>query len=220
MLNQSDLHKLKRDGWILKNLPNQSVEQLIYISQSLGNLEASRKNGNLIDELTPINNFEAYPKSLSARYGVQDFPFHTDTAYWKKPAKYIMLYAVEPGNGGRPSLLMDGYKLINTLLREDNIQNNLFKVINEKNSFLCNLLKKDENGRDIVRFDEGCMVPVTRRSNCIKDKLLNIINNEKPSIIVWKRGDLLILDNWRMLHARGKSLRNDIDRKLFRLTIT
>jgi hypothetical protein len=39
--------------------------------------------------------------SLSSLYGYNEFPFHTDVAYWPAPAKYLAFYCINPGSGKR-----------------------------------------------------------------------------------------------------------------------
>src|SRR5690242_15684363 len=45
--------------------------------------------------------------TLSSRYGMGTFPFHTDTVYWRTPARFIPFHCVNTGSGGRPTLLLD-----------------------------------------------------------------------------------------------------------------
>lgn len=219
MLSIGELELLNKDGWILKNINLKEKSDLLKISKLLGEAVPSRINGDLIDKLSPIEINDANPNSLSALNGTGNFPFHTDMAYQKKPARYIILYVANPGPGNRPTLLIDGYKLIDNLKAYFDL-NGVFKVKNGKKSFLCNFFEKDEEtGVYRIRMDQGCMTPVTRHSILLFKRIWELIDKEKPHTIVWEQGDLLIFDNWRMLHGRGSSNIPDSNRTLYRINI-
>jgi alpha-ketoglutarate-dependent taurine dioxygenase len=218
-LNIIDKEHLNSFGWIKMNQPGLSKLELLHLSEKLGKGIPSRKNGKLVEELSPCDKENANSKSLSELYGIGYFPLHTDTAYWKTPARYIILYAVNPGIEQRPTLLLDSNKILLVKDVSKRIINSVFKVVNGRNSFLCNALEETSENIRRIRFDQGCMHPTTNNSKIVYEELIEIIQNSKPEVILWEEGDLLVIDNWRVLHGRGEVNNNDNDRILYRITI-
>jgi len=220
MFSSVEIEILKKEGWIKKNIHLSSKNEIIQIGELLGKPISSRINGDLVDELRPLGIKEAQKNSLSSLYGTDTFPLHTDTAYKKIPVRYIILYAKNPGRGKRPTLLIDGHKIIDSEIDKDLLLTTILKIKNGKYSFLSKILELDEK-EDVyrIRFDQGCMIPATNESKLILNKYISILNQQKIIEINWELGDLLVFDNWRMLHGRGKSVVEDKDRLLYRLNI-
>src|SRR5436309_1678455 len=80
---------------------------LYEIGRSLGEIRVDKRNPDPIRDISPQEVTEASENTLSSRFGTSEFPFHTDTAHWQKPAQYILFHCVSPGRGDRPTLLQD-----------------------------------------------------------------------------------------------------------------
>jgi len=63
------------------------------------------------------------------------------------------------------------------------------------------------------------MNPMTANARRLKNNLDGCIGRSPVVDINWSEGSLLVIDNHRMLHARGKAIRNDPDRVLKRILI-
>ncbi|WP_283153614.1 TauD/TfdA family dioxygenase [Guptibacillus hwajinpoensis] len=217
MLTKKDILRLKNTGWVKKNIGEKNKDELLEIGCLLGAPIPSRNGGDVVDELIPVSEMEAVSCSLSSIHGKNEFPLHTDTAYMKIPVRFIILYVKNPGSGDRPTFLVDGYKLVDKL--QDDLKLSIYKIKNGRHSFLGNIVEKvDET--ILVRFDEGCMSPATRDSCKIKKKFSSFLKDEPKMKINWRQGDILIIDNWRVLHGRGNSIKNDNNRLLYRLSIS
>jgi alpha-ketoglutarate-dependent taurine dioxygenase len=218
MLSIAEIEKIRKEGWLKKNISLVSKLELLKIGEMLGHPISSRMNSGLIDELIPLDKSYASKNSLSFNHGTKGFPLHTDTAYKKNPVKYIILYMKNPGSGSRPTLLVDGYESIKTPLIKLKLESAIFKIKNGKYSFLSNMLENTPSGIRL-RFDQGCMIPATRDSSIILNEYIEILRRQQMSLVDWSTGDLLIIDNWRMLHGRGTAKNDDSDRLLYRLNI-
>lgn len=82
---------------------------LINIVQHLGPIEVDPRSPEPIRNICPQPVCSAKPNTLSSRYGIEAFPFHTDAAHWQYPARYLVLYCVDPGEGKRPTILQDSF---------------------------------------------------------------------------------------------------------------
>ena len=201
--------KLQKQGWLLTQSANE--QEMLKLAESLGVPKASRSGGSLIDELRPIPKDQAHPASLSARYGVEAFPLHTDTAHWRSPARYILLRAARISHYCRPTLLLDTYSLRLSALDRSLLKRAVFTVRNGNNSFLTTVLPEDEQ---FLRFDRDCMVPRTSSAVSALNLILSTIEKSSKVEVCWSVNDTLILDNWRFLHGRSGTNDNHSDQRL------
>ena len=171
--------------------------------------------GNMIEYLVPTDPDRARPRSLSKRFGKGKLPFHVDMAHWLIPCRYILLACVDAGTDGAATLLASiNYSSFTegTLATANQEQ---YLVQNGRNSFFSTVLNTK---REFVRFDPGCMEPVTENgSEIIKvvgsGKMLKMVIR-----IVWEPGMILLVDNWHILHSR-EDANNDSERKLLRVCV-
>jgi hypothetical protein len=90
----------------------------------------------------------------------------------------------------------------------------VFLVRNGKASFFISAL--DER-RGLLRYDPGCMVPTRRRAieaaQLISDRVARAARPHH-----WTSDDLLVIDNWRTMHARP-GVPNGVERRLSRVMV-
>jgi len=209
--------QLEKKGYIKINKPYLEDGDLIDISNMIGIPVKTRIGGCLIDRLSPKRKENAYKNSLSSIYELNSFPLHSDTAYYKIPVKYIMLYCKDPGTGGRSTYLYDTYKL--TCTGDEfrfKLINTIFKVINGRNSFLTTLYNPSIG---FFRLDRNCMRYTTTEGEELLQEIDKFIQQDDIHEVNWSLGDLLIFDNWRFLHGRGSNKSEDFDRLLYRLSV-
>lgn len=215
-----DWTTLKTRGWTFVELGGVSEsdlrEQLFALAAKFGTPTATRSFGDFCDLLIPTHAHAARSRSLSRLYSLGEFPLHSDTAHWPTPCRYLMLACASTGNGSRPTFLLDTRTLSITNWEHSLLHTAPLRVRNGRNSFFSTILS---NSRSFVRFDPGCMTPTTSNSA----EALAIFSRRKWTAEVetvdWKAGLVLILDNWRVLHGRGRSDSSDADRKLLRVLV-
>ncbi len=67
-----------------------SAEDLLRIARSLGDI-TPHPNGDYLEIVTPKDGENLMKGTFSQRYGYSSFPLHTDTAFWPRPARYLVL---------------------------------------------------------------------------------------------------------------------------------
>ncbi len=86
-----------------------SPDELPGIAATLGEVRMDPRSLEPIRNICPQLRAEAKPNTLSSRYGMGPFPFHTDVAHWLLSARFVILYCQQPGSGARPTLLLDSW---------------------------------------------------------------------------------------------------------------
>jgi L-asparagine oxygenase len=190
---------------------------LIYIVQQLGPIRVDPRSPYPVRDIRPQPVQSAKINTLSSRYGTDAFPFHTDTAHWEQPARYLALYCVDPGEGKRPTLLQDSRAWEFDDLEEDLACGALWKTGHVRPR-LCMIAERTE-GCLAVRYDKDCMRPMTAKARHLEAIIEVRISQSAQTQIDWKPECLLIIDNRRMLHARASSTQIDKNRVLKRILI-
>jgi hypothetical protein len=200
-MNSNNLKTLVNNGYLETR---GSKDDFLQIAKSLGNILPSRINGPEIDILTPKTKEEAHPHSLSKLYGVHDFPFHTDGAYFLIPPKYILLRYVSGVNNPTPTIIFP----IKDEVNDYNIEALKFDIwlvkFRDKNFYVNIASDTLRKGEMIFRFDPGCMKPVTKSSIGLTSIVKDRIHKQKE--IEWFSNKILILNNWHFLHSRPNVL--------------
>ena len=201
-------------GYALKRsyMIGSSVEE---VATSLGSLFNSDQSFTFTKLIAKAKE-ESTPNSYSGIYGFNQFPFHTDLAHWRSPPKYLMLRCVT-GFQEVPTLLVDGLTLIDEV-GEDILNRALVQPRRPINGKLPLLrLYQPNDGHGLVRWDEVFFKPASSVGEVGVAQFRQALNASNPiSIALITPGDTLIVDNWRMLHARAPVPKNCTDRKLER----
>jgi hypothetical protein len=219
-MNRSDIlekmNEVAVKGWATTKISR--VEDIHFqmalmdIAKVIGRPVPNRKRV-LLDKLKPLDAENAHPKSLSALAGFDTQPWHVDLSHKLTPARYVLLGCIEnTAVGGYTEIISRDNFLIEEL--RELYFSEPFLVKNGANSFYSTLLTRDSG---YLRFDPGCMIGVTSISRKLIQELTS---RELPPTYShqWSVGDVLIIDNWHMLHRRTK-IDDLIDRSLCRVCI-
>lgn len=208
-----NLTELKARGWTVLDSDAQE-SSLLKIGKVLGTPVPPKPGCTLISRLTPTPSSKG-KKTFSTVFGKGKFPMHTDTAHWPKPARYIIL--CDAGKlHDRPTLIVSGNEILNFFDPSD-VGNAVWKVSGPSGYFPCSLTFSYD-GCMGLRYDPLCMecLNASARSISANIKRIPII----PKEISWKFGKVVIFDNWRVLHGRGDSKINDVEKRvLLRLMV-
>jgi L-asparagine oxygenase len=193
--------ELEETGCLL--LRSECKEDLRLVATQLGTVIAQAGYPQ-VQKLRPIPNGMARARSLSSRYGLQGFPFHTDCAHWSSPARYVILRAINNGLDASTHIC-DSAPLSQCAIAEG-WERSVFVVRDVRQPFLCSVVNRTKSGV-CFRWDQACMSPLDARSQAIFGELRRTIEERGKDASVevkWDAvGTTLILDNWRMLHARS-----------------
>ena len=204
---------MNRVGFHLFDGPEElSLESL---ALRLGRPVPSVPDRPTVDILVPRAREDSLPGTLSFMHGVKAFPFHTETAHWRRAVDVVILKCINPGAGNRPTFLIDAWSLD---FEEDEIaqlMQSLMFVRNGARSFLAPLVTK-ECERLSFRYDPTCMKPASHIDKAAMNIIEQRLTTASATEIKWRPGQCLVFDNRRMLHSRAHSVVADPDRRLDR----
>ena len=213
------MDRLEKTGWLLIRSKSKTEEEVsasaLEISSKLGSLAQGRGN-TPVDRLMPREHTEAFVSSLSYQFGLNPFPMHTDTAHRPIPCRFIVLACARDGTRPTPTKLLDSKNLNFSTSEERLTRSAPFLVKNGRRSFYSTIAS---NSRSFLRVDPGCMIPTNSDGRTILSKYSQEQNEVSIIDHDWSVGDLLIIDNWRMLHGRGSKQEPSSDRLLLRIMI-
>lgn len=171
--------------------------------------------GRLIQELVP--RAIATPNTYSGMYGLDCFPFHTDLAHWRQPPRYLLLRCLN-GYSDVPTLLLDGQAIFDAETLE--ILTRAIVKPRRPSGGTLDLLRlcTPVDSGYCFRWDETFLKPASRIGEVASQRVRELLPKRDPlSIALVRSGDTLLIDNWRMLHARSLVPTECEDRKIHRV---
>jgi len=177
--------------------PNESI---VDIAESFGRPLVPWENG-LVQTLVPRT--EAAPNTYSGTFGLGHFPFHSDLAHWRTPPRYLLLRCIT-GYMDVPTLMIDGHDLIDTVTI-DVLARAIFKPRRPRDGNV-SLLRLCESVEDVmrIRWDEVFLKPASRIGEIANLQVREWLSTCTPTArSLAQTHDTLLIDNWRMLHARS-----------------
>ena len=174
-----------------------------------------------VARLTPQSTKEARSNTTSAKYGLSAFPPHTDFAHWPEPPRWL-LFRLASAVSNTPTYLFDSANLQLDEKFGEAWRRAVWQVGRVQRGFLCSI-NFNVGSRRGFRWDADLMSPHGHLAIGIAADLAREINAaaaEGAQKILWRRHDLaLLVDNWRILHARGPVASADFHRVLERIAI-
>jgi len=89
-LSTQVLESLDRQGWAFFS-GVRTKDGLLSVAQQLGNPIPS-SSGELVKVLSPVDGAPRRGGSFSDAHGRGAFPFHTDTAFWGTPCRFLVMH--------------------------------------------------------------------------------------------------------------------------------
>jgi alpha-ketoglutarate-dependent taurine dioxygenase len=208
-----------QDGWRLLRLPRTTgsfSEDLLRFSRRLGDPVPGRKRAT-VEPLRAVPPERAHPRSLSALHGPNGFPLHTDGAHRRLPPRFIVLACQCPGTRSVPTNLVRFADIRITDREKSGCEGAPFLVSNGRRSFYTTIVQP---ARDFIRFDMGCMTPASAEAAHLQAALQRKLDGCRLAVIHWREGDVLVIDNWNVLHGRGEAaVAASPDRHLERVSV-
>ena len=214
------LSALHEHGWI-EVADMHRLGDILSLAERLGHI-VHQESRPLTSTLRPIPAAAAAKNTASKSYGTGEFPFHTDVAHWPTPARFIVMGNLDIASQ-TPTLLLDTrtddvFKEIRPLARRAT-----WNVVKTRRAFSCTMLftHGDTEG---LRWDANVMNPINRAAEELAQSLraeLALSGRSNLQSVSWHQtGRALIIDNWRMLHARPSVPAADAMRTLHRVFAT
>lgn len=208
----------EKHGWALTNLESvgqdeNRLRQACAPPAPLTGVGRCHKKAKTI--LVPRSADRLSTTSLSAVHGEGAFPLHTDGAHIAQPDRWIVLYCAADEQN-RPTLLQHWREIETLVSQRELLAREVFYFCNGRRSFADTISCPT---REFVRFDQNCMAPATTRANRLLRDVDYLLQTQSPTEISWYVGNAIVIDNWRILHGRGRA-NSDGARILFRQTLS
>ncbi|WP_352794918.1 TauD/TfdA family dioxygenase [Mesorhizobium sp. M0243] len=175
------------------------VSEIGRMGDLLGRRTAGR-GGALEEFVRPRTADHAHPRSLSARYGLNALPFHAELSHRPRPCRYLLLGCIEPGSPSAVTMLLDWRTLGFSPDELHLLEGAPILVRTGRRSFYSTILSPD---RAFLRYDPGCLEAVDERGQAALRLVEHRLTGGSPEVHRWRQGDILVIDNWRVLHGRG-----------------
>jgi L-asparagine oxygenase len=200
-LSAQDKSKLMADGVVF--LPRHMVGALgDAVATGFGGL-LSLGSDEAVHELTPSNSRDSTPNTYSGIFVLDVFPFHTDLAHWRVPPRYLMLRCIR-GFEQVPTLLLDGLAVVSAVGETVLARALVSPRRPSAGRFTLRRLFEKQNGGPRLRWDETFLKAASPLGQVGLDGVRRALEVQQPmSVCLKDPGDTLLVDNWRMLHARS-----------------
>jgi L-asparagine oxygenase len=190
--------QLHADGYVLLSTSN--TDNMLRLANELGVPVPSRPGHPVLAELKPEPFHKARTSSMTSRFGLHSFPLHTDGAFYPIPPRFVILRCERDSVGGRPTIILDSHTFLTDGLR-DQLRTHLWQV-HVRPAFYCSLLQEAE-GSLCLRWDPNILRPAHRSAKSTTNDFHNALATSSAISINWEPTLTLVMDNWRLLHARA-----------------
>jgi alpha-ketoglutarate-dependent taurine dioxygenase len=211
--------RVLKDGWIKSTVAEMNLDPraaAANVANMLGDPFTGRA-GQKAEPLMPTTRSGARAKSLSFVYGLGSIPMHTDGAHLVQPPRFIVLVCASPGSSPVPTTVFRFRDLHVTCSERARFEAAPFLVRNGRKSFYSTICSP---GRPFIRFDKGCMVPLGPDGAASVKVIADRAREIGFTTVHWQTGDVIIIDNWNVLHGRGHSDDEaSTDRMLLRVSV-
>lgn len=150
--------------------------------------------------LTPAPKEHRTPNSYSGIYGLGAFPLHTDLAHHRVPPRYFMLRCSVPDDSVGTTLADSGEIIASvgaSLLSRAVVQPR------RPRNGIRPLLRLFDPSLHLFRWDGEFIRPASDAGSQAVFAVSNALKRQRVTEMRLSRlGDLLVIDNWRMLHGR------------------
>lgn len=211
------LAALNKTGWAVID-GVETTSDMLDLARGLGR-PVPAATGELVKALKPIESHIARPGSLSADCGLGEFPFHTDTAFWPRPSRYLVMRAV--GDRRRPTRLLHFEDVWSALGRrgQTDVLRSVWRTKQNTGGIYCSMRFSAGFSKG-WRFDPKVMRPINASSRRALEHFDCAIRNSEQKVeISWERTSCIVIDNWQVLHARGAAPPQELTRVLFRIYV-
>lgn len=209
---------LAQRGWVQHRAADSGSDAMLneirWLGDSLG-MRALGRARALEEVVQPQRSPEAHPRSLSARYGLDALPLHVELSHRPRPCRYLLLGCLAPGAPRATTMLLDWRSLAFSSDDFQLLESAPVLVRTGRRSFYSTILSSD---RTFLRYDPACVEGVEQRGRSALQLLARRLSLASSENHEWRQDDILIIDNWRVLHGRGPSQLNS-GRSLARILI-
>lgn len=175
-----------------------------------------------VQTLRPRHSTEAIRNQYSGKFGLKDFPFHTDLAHWSRPPRYFILRTLS-GSSSVATTLLSGEAVIKAVGRSTFSRAVALPRSWKRSTPRCLLpLTFCAEGVLGLRWDSIFLIPSNQAALDVARVMEVAIwkGSEFHEVALVDRGDTLIVDNWRVLHGRRTVPPSETYRRLERIYVS
>ncbi|MDH5326952.1 MAG: hypothetical protein OEZ58_08765 [Gammaproteobacteria bacterium] len=207
---------LRADGWVeFNDIP--SIQSVVCLAREFGEI-IPHPDGKDFNIVTPKQKNAAYPGTLSNLHGFDEFPLHTDTAFWPVPARYLVLAMLNKNSYS--SNVVNANKVFESLDHDVRkaARDAVFKVHTPLGDFDASAIF-EESGEIGFRFNACCMTPANVTAKSFLVAFDHALRCTTPNTLQWTGSKAVIIDNWKVLHGRSAIRDFLTERKLIRIYV-
>ena len=240
--SQGISNALKKNGYCIVKPKDLSVEEFRKIAENFGLIQFHTKSDEygVVGGGEPINtDWQIFKDDYHGELSSDFYP-HTDGSFLngmayidgvaKKitPPKFVILQCVSKPEIGGDNFLVDGQKIYNDLhanhadtLKTLTTSGSVSYCRDDLLSIDCSVFEKinDETYRIRYRYDSTAFIPEWATKAFIDIQQNYSTNDDYITNVPLEPGDILVMDNLRVLHARHKFVDGNQKRKMRRLWI-
>lgn len=192
--------EISKKGYSLFNVGKMTKDEFLNFSYNFGEVIPSGRKKTLVDDIL-----------TNDKTNTEKLPFHTDKSYWRIPPRFEIIYVKKVSNMNLGEItitsLMDAFNSLSSIEKE-NIMLYQSKYINpinrDKGSNPCaNFVNTIDGKIEFFRYRLDIFDSNKNEINKIK---AYIEDENNITYIKYKKGDILILDNWKYAAGRNNTI--------------
>ena len=210
----NNIEILRKRGLVEIECTDFSDENLLHLASELGSVVPGAR-GELVQPLPAREKGTGPIGSFSYSVGYGEFPWHTDTAYWGTPARFLLLAS------DTKSPCATTYQSFDVLQAQvedfDYLMKRAVYLLNVPGTrrYLSPLF--EIGGERGYRLDFHIYRPINEEASLLKERISEVLEQNHLRHL-WTGCNVIVLDNWRIIHARERAI-EDKNRLLKRIYI-
>jgi hypothetical protein len=218
------LTALERDGYVVSESFSPNVTT-IEIAESIGtpiNVARLLPSSGIptVQSLRPRDINQVSENQYSGHYGLGTFPVHSDLAHWPVPPRYFLLRCVT----GSLDVFTDivPWTGVIDVLGTAVLRKAVFATRSRRigSSTLVRALS-DHQRNQILRWDSVFLRPLNEHARELASFMLQSTwTRTGNKVLLRGRGDMVVIDNWRVLHGRSEVRAQSASRHIERVYLS
>lgn len=209
--------RLHDAGWAAVSVTGgeaETLKALKALGDQLGVVVHGR-NGSLIEAISPTPRGQARSRSLSAEHGLGPLPLHVELSHRLRPCRYVLFGCLSPGSLAVETQIVDRRRILLSTEERTLLRDAVVLIRSGRRSFYASIMPE---GEPFLRFDRACMQAIDDRGRAAMAIVEDRLGGAVPVLYRWRAGDILLLDNWAVLHGRA-SAEGALGRRISRILI-
>lgn len=184
-------------AYLAANVSGRSINELV------AGLGLRVRVAGRVHELRPVIADINSPNTYSGRYGLSEFPFHTDLAHYPSPPPFLVLRCIK-GYAEVSTFLVDGHRIVERIGRSLASRALVQARRPMQRALPLLALWEPHVGNGQLRWDHEYLRPASAAGEDAMQRITDEIGRStRHSVALCETGDTLVIDNRRMLHSRG-----------------